>query len=139
MFLSSNNGSSWTDVSNGLTNKQVNTLAINGDTLFAGTNGAGVWKRTLSELTSMEETNNNEINIAVYPNPANDNITISNEGEITKESIVSIFDIEGRRIMQKKFKNQNMFEIDVNMLPKGVFLIKIQTEKGIESKKLVIQ
>jgi len=30
-------------------------------------------------------------------------------------------------------------EMDVSALTKGIYLIKIQTGKGIESKKLVIQ
>ena len=38
VFLSTDNGASWTAVNNGLTNPDINTLAINGTNIFAGTN-----------------------------------------------------------------------------------------------------
>ena len=38
IFLSTDNGAIWNVVNNGLTNIQVNCLAISGDTIFAGTN-----------------------------------------------------------------------------------------------------
>jgi hypothetical protein len=39
VYLSSNNGISWSAVNTGLTNLFVNALAIKGDTIFAGTDG----------------------------------------------------------------------------------------------------
>jgi hypothetical protein len=53
IFLSTNNGSSWTEVNNGLTNYGIVSLAISGDTLFAGTDSTGgVWKRSITEILS---------------------------------------------------------------------------------------
>ncbi|HTO34828.1 MAG TPA: hypothetical protein VLZ72_01200, partial [Flavobacterium sp.] len=37
VFLSSNNGSSWTEVNNGLPSTRVLSLAISGTNIFAGT------------------------------------------------------------------------------------------------------
>jgi len=45
VFLSTNNGTSWTNI--GLTNLTVLDLAIIGNSLFAGTDGAGVWRSSL--------------------------------------------------------------------------------------------
>jgi len=47
--LSTDNGASWSAVSNGLTNPYINALVTCGTNLFAGTD-AGVWKRPLSEM-----------------------------------------------------------------------------------------
>ena len=49
VFLSTNNGTSWTAFNIGLTNTVVNALAVSGTNLFAGTND-GVWRRPLSEM-----------------------------------------------------------------------------------------
>ncbi|MFZ1461706.1 MAG: T9SS type A sorting domain-containing protein [Ignavibacteria bacterium] len=38
VFLSTNNGSSWSAVNNGLTNLYINSLAVSGTNLYAGTN-----------------------------------------------------------------------------------------------------
>ena len=51
VFLSADNGNSWTSVGTGLTTA-VSALAASGDgtTLLAGTSGVGVWRRPLSEM-----------------------------------------------------------------------------------------
>ena len=48
VFLSTNDGESWNNVSSGLTTA-VNSLAVSGTYLFAGT-GSGVWRRPLNEM-----------------------------------------------------------------------------------------
>ncbi|MBN1131264.1 MAG: hypothetical protein JXA71_19905 [Chitinispirillaceae bacterium] len=46
VYVSTNNGTSWTAVNTGLTNLSVNALLANGGNLFAGTNGGGVFLTT---------------------------------------------------------------------------------------------
>ncbi|MHB1688609.1 MAG: WD40/YVTN/BNR-like repeat-containing protein [Ignavibacteriaceae bacterium] len=46
VFLSTDNGESWTPINNGLTFPYVSSLAIIGTYIFAGTNGAGVFLST---------------------------------------------------------------------------------------------
>ncbi|MBK6760512.1 MAG: hypothetical protein IPG73_07375 [Ignavibacteria bacterium] len=46
VFLSTNNGASWTAVNTGLTNNIVLSLAVSGTNLFAGTEGSGVFRST---------------------------------------------------------------------------------------------
>jgi len=55
VFLSSNNGTSWTSV--GLTNQVVNSFAVSGTNLFAGTPGGGVFLST-NNGTSWNQVNN---------------------------------------------------------------------------------
>jgi LEA14-like dessication related protein len=53
--------------------------------------------------------------------------------------MITIFSLKGEQIMYGQFQNQNPVEMDVSMLAKGIYLVKIQTSEGVESKKLVIQ
>ncbi|MBK7868352.1 MAG: hypothetical protein IPJ75_15960 [Ignavibacteriales bacterium] len=46
MYISTNNGTSWNAVNNGLTNSNVSALDVSGTNLFAGTNGGGVYLST---------------------------------------------------------------------------------------------
>ena len=46
VFLSTDNGTSWTPVNNGLWGSSVRSLAVSGTNLFAGTDGASVWRST---------------------------------------------------------------------------------------------
>jgi hypothetical protein len=50
VYLSMDNGASWTSVSSGLSYYLCMTLAVYDGYLFAGTNFAGVWRRPLSEM-----------------------------------------------------------------------------------------
>jgi photosystem II stability/assembly factor-like uncharacterized protein len=54
VFKSTNGGANWSAVNTGLTNLYVNALAIdptNPNTLYAGTNGGGVFKSTTAART----------------------------------------------------------------------------------------
>lgn len=46
VFLSTNNGTSWTAVNTGLANTSVRSLAVKGSYLFAGTEDSGVFLST---------------------------------------------------------------------------------------------
>ena len=139
VFLSSNNGSSWTAVNNGLPGwSPVYSLAISGSNIFAGTGGGGVWKRALSDITGIED-NNYKSNITLYPNPANNKVTITNNNLPAKETTISIFNIQGELMLSEKFKEQNAIELNISKFAGGIYILKIQIGNEIENKKLVIQ
>jgi len=72
-------------------------------------------------------------NIKIYPNPTNYELKITNyEGKINN---VEICDIAGRIVLipHSSFLNS----INVAHLPKGVYLVKIHTDKGIVTQKVV--
>ena len=51
VFLSNDNGTTWTGVNSGITNPDVLSLAVLGTNLFAGTNGDGVYLSTNNGAT----------------------------------------------------------------------------------------
>jgi hypothetical protein len=51
---------------------------------------------------------------------------------------ITILNMCGVQIMQEIFTNQNRIEMDVSRLTKGIYLVKLQTPAGIETKKLII-
>ncbi|WP_157208982.1 T9SS type A sorting domain-containing protein [Mariniflexile maritimum] len=64
-------------------------------------------------------------NVAVYPNPANDNISISGDNAIKS---VSVFDILGKEVLTfKKHTNLNISDLTA-----GIYILK--TDKGSVSK-----
>ena len=86
-------------------------------------------------VTGINGIENTRDNICIYPNPGNGKFTITTDSNI--QSIV-IFNINGKLIYSDSgFIYQK--EIDLSGYDKGVYLVKIQTGKGIESKKLLIR
>lgn len=116
---------------------KIYCFAVSGSDIFAGTYGGGVWKRPLSEVTGIEATNNNQSNIAVYPNPANNNIIIDLQGLLSiQNNIISIYNIQGQRILEQSF-NKEKIEVDMSGLSKGIYILKLITSDKIEITKLV--
>jgi hypothetical protein len=50
VYLSTNNGTSWTQVNSGLGNTNIHSLGVSGTNLYAGTIGSGVWRLPLSDV-----------------------------------------------------------------------------------------
>ena len=73
--------------------------------------------------------------LAVYPNPAKDLVTISNDSSIVV-STIQITDLNGRVV-----KNQNINaiqgQVSIGDLSTGVYMMKIATDQGTVTKKIV--
>lgn len=72
--------------------------------------------------------------IQVFPNPTNSNFRI--ETTISKIESISIFNAEGKLILEQKI-SQNSIEIDAQKWSDGVYWIEINTEQGIVHEKII--
>lgn len=117
IFATNSNGKYWTNVNKGLKNQKVLSLKIVGDTLYAGTNGNGVWKLPVNGI----DFSNNEVRtlneLKVYPNPASENIWLS-----VSSGIFRIFDMRGS-LVKSGVINSN--RIETSELRKGVYIIQV--------------
>ena len=70
--------------------------------------------------------------ISVYPNPVNSilNIEVNNQIKIEK---IQLFNIVGKLVKEEKEVNQ----LSVNQLVKGMYLLKITTDKGVLTQKIL--
>jgi len=73
-------------------------------------------------------------NIAIYPNPATNELNIESPEAI---ELLSIQDLQGRDVLQIKPANQNKVTMPVSQLTPGVYLVKIQTAGGTIISKLI--
>jgi hypothetical protein len=75
----------------------------------------------------------NDASILVYPNPSNGMVTINCNNSIKS---VQLYDIQGR-LLQTNLVNENQTSIDISNQAKGVYFLKIVSEKGIGVQKIV--
>ncbi len=65
--------------------------------------------------------------LSVYPNPAVDLVTL-NTTHPSRSSEVSVFDIQGRRVLHQTTLSNN--QINVQALPKGIYHVMLTLENG---------
>ena len=68
--------------------------------------------------------------IKIYPNPANNKITI----DATDVVDVKLFDVVGKQIFSTKENN-----VDVSNLTNGVYFIQVQTKQNTTTQKIMVQ
>ncbi|MEN8250231.1 MAG: T9SS type A sorting domain-containing protein [Bacteroidota bacterium] len=71
--------------------------------------------------------------IAVYPNPANNVINIRANREEIKG--IRMLDLNGKVVLELERFNQNL--INISNLKKGVYLLKINVNGIVETKKII--
>lgn len=79
-----------------------------------------------------------EDSIVVFPNPASENVTISTANNVIQA--VTVITMEGRSL--RRFLNpvtSNQFTIDTNQLKVGIYILRIETDKGILNKKIMVR
>jgi hypothetical protein len=79
---------------------------------------------------SSNDFNQNNLKVAMYPNPVNDILNIALENEIKS---VEIYNIQGQRVLQTNNK-----QIETSSLNSGIYMVRIEdTNGGIATQKLI--
>lgn len=72
----------------------------------------------------------------MYPNPAKDYVTID-LSDLTSNATVFIYDYLGR-LVKKELLNTTSSRLETSNLQKGTYIIKVDSEKGLASKTLIV-
>ncbi|MBV1922538.1 MAG: spondin domain-containing protein [Flavobacteriaceae bacterium] len=97
----------------------------------------GTLRITLEEvILGINDSDINE-SISMYPNPAQDYITISHN---TALSSVEFYSVLGTKVFEKSNLHSLSETFDISHLPSGIYLINsVDTDKNSSTKKLVIR
>jgi photosystem II stability/assembly factor-like uncharacterized protein len=131
-------GDSWSPLSSGTANTLFSLCFSDANTGYVVGRYGTILKTINGGGTFIEDIKSPESLYSLYPNPANNKITIAHSGIMANDALISIVDLNGRTVMKEMFADKNRVEIDVSNFARGVYLILIKTNQGIESKKLVI-
>ena len=140
IYYIDNTFTDWQPYSNLLPNVYVNELEINkvDGLLYAGTYGRGLWASPLVTGVAGIEDRISENNVSLYPNPANSQFTIALPKAMKAE--IRVFDISGKLLLKEaKQLISNKHSIDVSSLSSGTYFVRINSEEGTATKKLLIK
>ncbi len=140
VYYIDNTFTDWQPYSNLLPNVYVNELEVNrvDGKLYAGTYGRGLWATPLATGTAGVEDRLSESSVSIYPNPATSSITIALPKSMNGE--VRVFDISGKLlIFESRALLSNKHDVDVSSLSTGTYFVRINSEEGTATKKLLIK
>lgn len=75
------------------------------------------------------------VNVALYPNPAQESVTILADDNILN---VSVYNLLGQQIEQRALNGSKQCLLNTSSLASGVYVVKIKTENGWVAKRLTI-
>jgi hypothetical protein len=88
------------------------------------------------EINTSGVANDGTNNLSVYPNPADDKITILTPESNTPANI-KIYSLDGKTFINEISTDKSMTEISTVELSSGIYIIEISTENSIERVKFV--
>jgi hypothetical protein len=94
--------------------------------------GLDCWKVGTQDLTD------SKVNLKMSPNPATTELQISVDSDKPVKSYI-IYDITGRTVRSTVDVNSSNFVVNRQTLQNGLYIIKLQFESGILSKKVLFE
>ena len=90
---------------------------------------------TLAGINNDGVTETESVNVAMYPNPAHESVTILTDDNMMN---VSIHNLLGQQIETLALDGTSKCTLDTSDFSSGVYVVKIRTEKGLVAKQLVV-
>ena len=138
LFYIDNTFTDWQPYNTNLPNVIVNELEINSvdGKIYAGTYGRGVWASPIVPAVLNTESFLTTEDVQLYPNPATDKIKLNfNKGT---EADFSVFDLLGKLVIyQPNVSISHSHTIDVSKLNNGVYFVRINSDAGTTTKKMI--
>ena len=102
-----------------------------------GNEATCTFELTVDELLGVSDTNKNLSNIALYPNPAQEYITISNPNNVAIDRAM-IYDISGRLVKNVDLQNSGVeTSINITELASATYMIVLKSDTEQIAKQLV--
>lgn len=75
---------------------------------------------------------NQEESLSIYPNPTSETLTING---LDNSALLTVLSLNGIQLLSKQISNGE--EVDLSFLPKSIYILKIETSKGVITKRIV--
>jgi hypothetical protein len=110
-------------------------------TRFAGSStGTTVFNKTkLTPATGLNSISNSRIEMAIYPNPATENVSVLYDAN-SEASEVNVYNLNGQLVLQSNQAASNtiLHSINVSGLNQGIYVVEVKTANSRATQKLVI-
>ena len=100
-----------------------------------------IWWNQQRWNVSVQDVAFNDDNIAVYPNPANDQLNVSLLFAESNAVNIELFDLTGKAVATPNMNqaiSPNQYTLDVADLTKGVYILKVTNGTKVSTSKVTI-
>ena len=91
----------------------------------------------VKQLTTVEMDDYLIKNLNIYPNPAHNVIHIDNNQILIDN--VTMFDAQGRVVLQKENTNDYSVTLNTSSLTKGIYFVRVTGDGHVVTKRVVVQ
>ncbi|MFI1744364.1 LamG-like jellyroll fold domain-containing protein [Thalassobellus sediminis] len=92
-----------------------------------------------NKLSTKDCGNNCIEGLSFWPIPANDVLHFNIKENDNSLTSIDVFDINGRILINQSFTNSKKGDVDVSMLPSGMYILKLSKGEKSTVKKLIIK
>lgn len=100
---------------------------------FCNAQSGSPWAKYYVYGVGVEDIKSEEA--VIFPNPAKNTVSI-NANEI---QTVKLYDLSGKEIQVQTLFNENTVTVNISNLLAGIYYIRLETEEGISTHKLIVQ
>lgn len=95
---------------------------------------------TFALPNGISDHNQRNFQISMYPNPTHGLVTLQLDDIEANEAKLSIIDLSGRTVYEKVIfvADSHSNQIDLSANPKGIYFVKVLTNKGISVRRLIL-
>jgi len=88
-------------------------------------------------IVSAVDDVNNAASFKIFPNPASGLTTIQFQEALT--GTISLVDVRGAALWSNRVENEQTTAVDMSSYPAGVYVLRIQSDKGLSEQRIVRQ
>jgi hypothetical protein len=155
--LSENGGATWTDVSDAQFAGTPSYHILQSwrtweegnkrpGAVFVGTHGRGIWSSdavlNVSEENPVTAKKEPDFGLEVFPNPSKYNSTLVVDLKESNKLDIQFYNISGRMVKRiektNAFVGRNEIVFSASDLPQGIYIIRVQSGKQIETTKYIV-
>ena len=90
-------------------------------------------------ITSAEEKPEQKRDFQVYPSPSDGKFVVEIPGKIDSNINIAIYDTKGKRVATKNGIRNDQIRFDLSQQSPGVYLMRLQSDKELKTRQIVIE
>ena len=111
----------------------IDAVRISGIPFGARTGDESDHILSISPVAQRNQNTNNESDVLIYPNPAQNHVKIISSSNIMS---LKITDLNGR-VLETLSETEKELDLDISLFTEGIYFMQVYTENGLVTKKLI--